>query len=84
MREQVTPARGFPSEILEIALGEGDEHKVLLAGKMPGRRLPRLMCGGQVNESVDMIHGGAPEKAVAQGILPRVTLEDLVKESHGS
>ena len=84
MREQIPPARWFPPQLFEIALGKGHQHEVVLAGKMPRRRLAHLVAGGQVDEAIGMVHGGAFENAVPDGSLPSVSRQYLVEESHGA
>ena len=82
MREQVTPARRLPFQILEIGLGESNEHQILLAGEMTRRRFPRLVGGGKMNEAIRVVHGRTTEHTITQGILPRAVRENFVEESH--
>ena len=84
MREQVTPARRLPLEVGEIAFREAHQHEVRLAGEMPGRRLPYLVGGGEVDEAVLQVHRRAVEPALRHGVPPFGITKYLVEESHGS
>ena len=63
--------------------GKSHQHEAVPPRKMPGRRLPHLVRGGQMNEAVLEVNGGAIELPAGHGIGPFARIEDLEEDSHG-
>ncbi len=58
MREQRPSPRRLPLQALAQALaGKGDQHQILLPGKILGERAFKLIAGGQVDEAIASVGG---------------------------
>ena len=63
MRKEVAAARGFPAQAVEAVHRQGHQHQSLLPGEMARRGLAHLGIGGEMDETVAVVHRGTGDSA---------------------
>lgn len=80
MRKQRAAARAFPPQFAgQPACIDTQQHEIVLAGEMPGRRFGHLFGAGEMNETVTQVIRGAAEDAGAFGFAPERGRADFVE-----
>jgi hypothetical protein len=82
MREEITPARRLPPQLREIILRKPDQQEAGLAGEVLLRSAAQLMCGGEMDEAVPVIHRRALEPARVHRLAPFGLGQNLLENSH--